>query len=176
LNEIAPPRQLKRSAFPTHRFKIMSDSPESTALSERRPAPERTLADAHRDIEFGNNYRLEYIKHLISIATGVFIFSVTFMKDLVGRPITEASVKFALPLGWCALVISIFAGILHMRYWAWFYTSWGTQWTDPKAKKRRFTIDRRRKAAERIQIYGFVAGLIFLLLFAAWNLYAARKP
>ncbi|OYW74606.1 MAG: hypothetical protein B7Z37_16990 [Verrucomicrobia bacterium 12-59-8] len=150
----------------------MAKSPKETNSSDSSPTSERTLADAHRDIEFGNNYRLEYIKHLISIATGVFVFSVTFMKDFVGKPTTEATAKLALPVGWLFMVVSILAGILHMRYWACYYTSWGTKWTKPKAKEWRAVINKRRKVAESVQIYGFIAGLSLLLFFTTWNLYS----
>ena len=130
-----------------------------------------TLEAAHRDIAFGNNFRIEYIKHLISIATGVFVFSVTFTKDFIGKPVTAVGAKVALLLGWMALIVSIFAGILHMRYWAQYYISWGIDWTEPSAKKWRRRLDRRRRIAEKSQIYGFVLGLLFLVTFAAWNLF-----
>jgi hypothetical protein len=133
---------------------------------------ERSLADAHRDINFGNRYRLEYIKHLISVATGVLVFTIAFMKDFVRTDAAHADARFLLLLGWSALVASAVAGIFHMRYWAWYYTSWGTEWTAPRAKEWRTAVDRRRVVAENVQLYGFVAGILCLLIFAGWNLLA----
>jgi hypothetical protein len=134
-------------------------------------AEEHTLADAHRDIDFGNRYRIEYIKHLISIATAVLVFTVTFMKDFVGKKSSEAEGRFLLLLGWSALVASMVAGIFHMRYWSWYYVSWGTRWKEPTARDWRATVNARRKIAENLQVYGFIIGLLCLMIFAVWNVY-----
>ena len=132
---------------------------------------EHTIEQRQRDIEFGNSYRLEYIKHLITVASGVFVFTVAFMKDVIGKSAASASASPVLIAGWLALVISIVAGIYHMRYWAWFFISWGRAPADESEIAWRKRIDARRKVAERAQFYGFFVGLICLLLFAAINLH-----
>ncbi|UPT69322.1 MAG: hypothetical protein M0D53_08790 [Flavobacterium sp. JAD_PAG50586_2] len=138
------------------------DKPEK---NNEKSSDNRTLADEHRDIEFGNNYRLEYIKHLISISTGVIIFSVTFMKDIITIQSVQKVDKYVLAVGWFMLLISVFAGILHMRYWAWYYISWGTNWEKPSAKLWRRKINIRRKIAEKLQVGGFIIGLTLLTIF-----------
>jgi len=131
---------------------------------------QETLADAHLDIGLGNSYRLEYVKHLVSIATGVFVFSVTFMKDLIGQSAAHANLKGFLIAGWGSLVVSIIAGIFHMRLWSQYYISWGLHYEEPHAVAWRRIVNRRRKIAEGAQICGFGAGLVLLLLFATGNL------
>jgi hypothetical protein len=140
----------------------------------KKPKPDlqqESLADAHLDIGLGNTYRLEYIKHLVSIATGVFVFSVTFMKDLVGRSTSDAHLKAALLIGWIALIASIVAGVLHMRIWGQYYMSWGLHYEKEHAKKWRVKLNNRRKLAEYLQIWAFVVGLVALVAFATSNLY-----
>ena len=142
----------------------------ATTRQKATTSESRTLAEAHLDIGLANNYRIEYIKHLMSIATGVFVFSVTFMKDMIGSSTVGASLKSALLVGWISLAISIVAGILHMRLWASFYISWGLHYNELSARQWRYKIRIVRDCAEIIQIAGFVVGIFALLLFAAQNL------
>jgi hypothetical protein len=148
----------------------MSDDPAARSTPKDDADNPRTLADSHLDIGLGNQFRLEYIKHLVSLSTGVFVFSIAFMKDIMGKPIAQVLVKPVLICGWASLVVSTFAGILHMRYWASYYISWGTGWQEPGARRYRSTLNRRRKAAEVIQIAGFVIGLILFVVFTAFNI------
>ena len=148
----------------------MPDEHANEAVQQKIDLGQESLSDAHLDIGLGNQYRIEYIKHLVSIATGVFVFSVTFMKELVGKPNSAANLKPALILGWVALVLSIVAGIFHMRYWAQYYISWGLHYEATHAKKWRSKLNRKRKIAEYVQISGFASGLLSLLAFATWNL------
>lgn len=145
-------------------------SPENEP--QRKDLKQENLADAHTDIGFGNDYRIEYIKHLVSIATGVFVFSITFLKDFVGLQPANAQYKVVLLIGWFALLLSIIAGIIHMRYWAMYYISWGTHYEDTKGREFRRALNPKRKAAEAVQFFGFGLGLLFLLAFAASNLYS----
>jgi amino acid transporter len=131
--------------------------------------PFTSEAIATRDLGLGNTYRIEYIKHLVSISTGVFVFSVTFMKDLVG-PFSQVVGKPFLIAGWSVLVISIISGIFHMSLWASIYISWGLYWESPRAKRERAVLNRWRKIAERAQVLGFLAGLVLLVIFASLNL------
>lgn len=133
---------------------------------------QKSLADQHLDIGLGNQYRLEYIRHLVSIATGVFVFSVTFMKDLVGKPTSLANFRISLVLGWLGLLLSIVSGIFHMKLWSQYYISWGIAYDDKRAKEWRKKLNTRRKIAEWVQICGFALGLLFLIVFATKNLFS----
>lgn len=144
---------------------------EEKIQSDQTLDEKRSLSDQHKDIEFANTYRLEYIKHLISISTGVAIFSVTFMKDVLERNSQSISQKFILLSGWGLLLLSTFAGIFHMRYWAWYFISWDINPYKEEAKKWRNKIDIKRKRAEKLQIYGFIVGFTLLTIFTAVNLF-----
>jgi hypothetical protein len=144
---------------------------DSIEQRQREMTGEPSIEQRQRDIEFGNSYRLEYIKHLITIASGMFVFTVAFMKDVIQKPAASAHWPPVLIAGWLALVISIIAGIYHMRYWAWYFVSWGRGPGDATEIAWRNRIDTHRIIAERVQFYGFFVGLGCLLLFAALNLY-----
>lgn len=130
----------------------------------------RTLEQAHLDLGLGNNYRMEYIKHLMSIAAGAFVFSVTFSKDMLNGSFPSNGMKTVLLLGWASLAVSVVAGIFHMRIWAQYYISWGLHYEKPEAKKWRGKLNRWRKTADKLQVVGFVVGLAALLAFAAIGL------
>ncbi|MGI8732842.1 MAG: hypothetical protein ACR2LM_06025 [Pyrinomonadaceae bacterium] len=73
---------------------------ETDEVARKKDLKQESLSDAHLDIGLGNQYRIEYIKHLVSIATRVFVFSVTFMKYLVGKPTASANLRLVLISGW----------------------------------------------------------------------------
>ena len=129
-----------------------------------------TREEGQRDIAFGNTYRLEYIKHLVSISTGIFVFTVAFMKDLVGKPISSVVDKPLLIAGWATLVTSIIAGIFHMRCWGAYYIAWGLYWNQPKGQRQRAVLTMWRRVAEWTQMLSFLAGLVLLVVFASINL------
>lgn len=131
----------------------------------------RSLADKHKDIEFSNTYRVEYIKHLMSIAAGLFAFTVVFAKDFLGKAAAGTAAKPILLIGWGALLLSLVAGIMHMRFWASYYISWAKAFHDPGGLTWRASVDTGRKVTELIQIVSFIIGLACLFFFAAVNMY-----
>jgi hypothetical protein len=92
------------------------------------------------------------------------------MRDALQTTAAAAAGKPVLIIGWMALIVSIIAGIHHMRFWAWYFVSYGRGPGDAGEAAWRDQIDRRRRIAERVQFYGFFMGLGCLLLFAALNL------
>jgi hypothetical protein len=132
---------------------------------------QRTLSEKHKDIEFSNQYRIEYIKHLITIAAAIFAFTLTFLKDILGKPLFSVGYKPILILGWLLLIVSLMAGVAQMRLWASYYVSWAKSLYDEEQKKWRDTVDRSRLRFEYLQIFSFFAGLVLLLVFSSLNLY-----
>ena len=106
----------------------------------------------------------------MSISAGSFVFSVTFMKDILASAVAGPVMKSALLVGWVALAISTVAGIFQMRLWAEFYISWGLHWNKQWAIERRRAIERWRKLADRMQVATFVCGFASLLTFAIWTI------
>jgi hypothetical protein len=75
---------------------------------------QRDLEDIHRNVDFANRCRLEYVTHLMSLAAGIFAVSIAFTKDFVPS-YSEASFKLGLVGGWLSLVLSLVGGIFHMK-------------------------------------------------------------
>ena len=128
---------------------------------------ERTLADLHRDVDFANRYRTEYIKHLMSLSAGIFVISIAFMKDVVGS-YTNAAFKFGLVVGWLCLILSLIGGIFHMKCWDRFYISYLKPLDE--GKKRRRIINHWRIFSEVCQITFFALGMLLIFVFAGLNL------
>lgn len=130
----------------------------------------RDRESRQRDIEFSNKFRSESIKHLISVASGVFVFTVAFTKDMVQVKLSEAHGVVLMKIGWVALVISIVGGVWNLRYWAWFFSSWGRAHSPEDEKEWRAEIDNRRKMADQLQVWFFCFGLLLICAFAVLNL------
>lgn len=131
----------------------------------------RDLETRHRDVDFGIRFRSEYIKILLALSTGVLAFSVTFSKDIVEKPVAEMDFKSLLVLSWMLLLLSSVAGVLHLRYWAWFFNSWGRAHDPEFESEWRAKVNARRIIAEGIQVYGFFWGLALFVAFAVWNVF-----
>lgn len=129
----------------------------------------RDVETRHRDIQFGNAFRIEYIKTLLALSSAILTFSVTFMKDFVGEETSTASWKLALLSGWLLLLVSAVAGVLNLRYWAWYFISWGRSMTSNEEKEWREIISKKRKFTEQVQIYAFIIGMTMLVIFAIKN-------
>ena len=130
-----------------------------------------TDSDTRSDMIIGNTYRMEYIKHLVSVATATLVFSIAFMKDILGDPSSEPEFKLLLAAGWLSLVISIIFGILHMRNWSDFYISWSLKSESEKGKTQRNELVKYQRNIALTQISTFLLGLIFMFVFAVKNLH-----
>ena len=100
----------------------------------------RNLDQIQKDIEFANNYRLEAIKHLMSIAAGIFVFSVAFMKDVIPNGST-ATLKWALSWSWGLLLLSLLTGIILMKLWDKFYASYRKSNDEGLNRRKKKKID-----------------------------------
>ncbi len=126
--------------------------------------------DTRSDMNIGNTYRLEYIRHLVSVAIAVLIFSITFMKDILGQGDNEAEFKIFLAAGWLSLVVSVVFGIFHMRNLANFYISWSLRSENKKGVSERKELLDYQKNMATTHIFTFLAGLVLILIFAIKNL------
>jgi hypothetical protein len=127
----------------------------------------RTLADLHRDVDFANRYRTEYIKHMMSLSAGIFVISVAFMKEIIGG-YSNSVFRYGLILGWLCLILSLIGGIFLMKCWDRFFISYRNPINE--GKKKRKVINRWRIFSEACQITFFVLGLVLIFSFAALNL------
>jgi hypothetical protein len=128
----------------------------------------RTLADIHRDVEFAQTYRLEFIKHTMSIAAGVFVFTITFRKDIIGA--AQPEWKLLLIIGWFAMIVSLLGGLGHLVGWDRYFITFRDFAHDPvKGKETRHTINCWRRWAMRLQLGSFALGVILITVFCVKN-------
>jgi hypothetical protein len=124
----------------------------------------------HRDVVLANNYRLEFIKHCMSLAAAVFVFTVTFMKDIIGS--APAVDKWLVGVGWGAMIVSLLAGLGHFHAWDRFYISYRDHSSNLElGKKARRTINMFRGMAVLLQVGGFLTGLCAIAAFCFRNLH-----
>jgi len=126
-----------------------------------------TIEALHRDIAFANQYRLELIKHLLTLATALLAFTVSFRPSL-----RVAEHEWLMYIGWIALGLSLIGGIFHMLGWDRFYISYHDfDYKDRDGKRPRKIIKIWRRYAMITQFSGFIIGVVCVALFAALNIH-----
>jgi cell division protein FtsW (lipid II flippase) len=123
------------------------------------------LSETHKNIAIGNRFRLEAVKHMISLGVGAIVFTVTFRKDFQG--ISDESWLILIGLGWIALLVSVCGGVVQLKWWEKFYLSYRK---DFKGKGAEGTAQRDRyltvlRISFFFQSAGLVLGLLLLALY-----------
>lgn len=127
----------------------------------------RTLEDLHRDIDFGNRYRIELDKTLLALAAGVFAITVAFPPKL-----TLICMVWSLYLGWGALGVSMAGGFGEMHGWERYYLTYRKDFKGEieKARNMRCRITFWRRVCRFLQIAGFLIGVAAIGYFVSVNL------
>lgn len=127
------------------------------------------------DLDRAADYRKEYYKYVISIATALLAFTVSFPPQLSRAP----DVSWLLFLGWLGLGLAILSGVRVHMVWAKFFVSFRDY--DNKNRREEGLEVRKRLSSERhlmdlAQMVGLAVGMISVVLFAGINLkYLAPK-
>jgi hypothetical protein len=131
----------------------------------------QSLSNVQHDISLASQYRLELIKTVMTLATGLLAFTVAFP---AGRNITAViKLPWLIQVSWGALTISICAGIFHIRMWEMLYMSYRQyDWKQNKEAGRheRNRITRWRRLFQTLQFLGFLVGVFSVGAFAVLNL------
>lgn len=130
----------------------------------------KKLEAIHRDVDFANRYRLEFIKHCMSLAAAVFVFTVAFIKDIVPSS-TAPQHKWLIALAWGAMIVSLLGGLGHLAGWDRYYISYRDYSEDEaKGDAKRRLINRLRRIGMTLQLLGFAVGLGGIAVFCLLNL------
>lgn len=58
-------------------------------------------------MEKANEYAVDSLKHILTLASGVLALTITFVKDILGENAEQASFIWLVPAGWVCLLVSI---------------------------------------------------------------------
>jgi hypothetical protein len=147
----------------------MTDASNESGTDSRPP-----LEITQNNVGLANTYRIELSKQLLTIATALFAFTVTFYG--VGAPGARApGAPYAAytAIGWAALAASIFCGLFVMWAWERFYISYRDcdyHGEGAEGFKRRKRLTAWRRAALVVQYATFLGGVVCVGLFAYFRL------
>jgi hypothetical protein len=150
---------------------------QQAAQEVLRTAPEREappIAATQADVGFAIQFRLEFAKQLLTIATALLAFSVGFFTTPAA--VAPAAARALAPLawmGWGFLIVSIVLGLYQLRCWDWFYVSYRDYDHDKKyelGKAYRKGVTYRRRNAMAVQFATLLIGILFVAIFAAFRL------
>lgn len=137
---------------------------------QQEPPKKPTIDAIHKDLEFANEYRQEFIKILIGISGALFAFSVAFLPE-VHEPIW----RWLFWLSWFALAISMFGGFAQLACWERFYSSYQRfEWKERSGKAYRKRVTLVRRGALAAQAIGFAIGVLAMGSFTSLNLGSAK--
>lgn len=128
--------------------------------------PVPTIAAVQTDIGFANQFRLELIKLILTLAPALLAFTVAF------RPKLKDPVWILLMwIGWPALGAATVGAMVNMYGWERFYASYRDHKADLEAgKQARKLITFWRRCGAVLQFAGFGVGVLAIAIFAALNL------
>jgi hypothetical protein len=121
-----------------------------------------------KDIERANTYRLELVKLMLAMATGLLAFTVSFRPSIAGP---EHS--YLMWGGWLLLALSIVGGVLTMRCWELFYISYrdfDNKGERDAGKSHRKTVTLYRRIVQTAQYVGLLIAVVAIGIFAAVNI------
>ncbi|NOX90633.1 MAG: hypothetical protein GXO77_16645 [Calditrichaeota bacterium] len=128
---------------------------------------EYPLSAIHQNIDFSNRFRLEYIKHLMSLSAGIFVISMAFVNNFFDSTEKVSDLLF-LKLSWVFLIVSLIGGIFHLRFMDSFFLTY--RLTPEEGNKKRENASKIITLFESIQIVAFIIGLVLILYFGIANI------
>ncbi len=132
----------------------------------------RSLSHVQHDVSLASQYRLELIKTVMTLSTGLLAFTVAFP---VGRNIAPPLQQpWLLHLSLGALTLSICAGLFHMRMWEMLFGTYRQEdWkrrTIGAGSLARKKISTWRRLFMILQFLGFLVGVCSVGAFAELNI------
>jgi len=135
-----------------------------TEAAEAHPEP--TNEAVQTDIGFGNQFRLELVKTILTLAPALLAFTIAFRPKLV-----QLDWEWLMWLGWIGLGLSTLGAMVNMYGWERFYLSYRDfKHNIPAGVAARKIITLWRRAGAVLQFGGFGGGVLAIAVFAAKNL------
>lgn len=129
-----------------------------------------TIAAVQTDIGFANQFRIELIKLILTLAPTLLAFTVVFRPKL-----ENPACVFLMWIGWPALGMATVGAMVNMYGWERFYASYRDHKDNiEKGREARKSITRWRRLGAALQFGGFGIGVLAIAGFAALNLAAVK--
>jgi hypothetical protein len=121
------------------------------------------------DLEHAVDYRKEYYKYAISIATALLAFTVSFPPQLSKAP----DATWLLFLGWAGLGVAVLSGVCVHRVWAELFI--GFRDHDNRGRREdglkvRKSLNSERRFLDVARMVGLAADVVCVVIFAEANL------
>jgi hypothetical protein len=120
------------------------------------------------DLDRAVEYRKEYYKYVIGIATALLAFTVSFPPQL-SRP---AEMSWLLFMGWGGLGVAVLAGVRVHMTWAKFFVSfrdYDNKEQRTKGVEVRKHLNNERRVMDVLQMISLVVGVACVVVFAGIN-------
>jgi len=121
-----------------------------------------------KNIDRSIDYRKEYYKYNIGIATALLAFTVSFPSTL--SKVDYPNLIFA---AWTGLGVTVLSGVASHILWSQFFITWrnyDNKGLQDKGRAARAPISTLRRLFDTLQIAGLVVGVGGVVLFAGLNL------
>jgi hypothetical protein len=121
-----------------------------------------------KNIDRSIDYRKEYYKYNIGIATALLAFTVSFPSTL--SKVDYPNLIFA---AWIGLGVAVLSGVASHALWSSFFITWrnyDNRGLRPQGQAARAPITRWRRLLDVLQIVGLIVGVGGVVLFAGLNL------
>jgi hypothetical protein len=130
---------------------------------------QREPTSLQNDINRAIEYRREYYKYAIGIASALLAFTVSFPPDLAGPPKSS----WLIIVAWLGLGAAIIGGVWAHLLWAHFFISYrdyDNRGDVSGGKKRRRLITKTRRVLDVVLIATLAVGVMGVAVFATRNL------
>ena len=136
-----------------------------SGLSSPRPREDPVLS---QNIDRSIEYRREYYKYAIGIASALLAFTVSFPPTLKGRPDHPEYIVYA----WGGLGVAVMAGVAVHLLWSYFFITWRDfdhRGDSGRGRQVRGVITLLRRVLDLALIAALLVGVAGVVAFAAAN-------
>jgi hypothetical protein len=120
------------------------------------------------NIDRSIDYRREYYKYNIGIATALLAFTVSFPSTL-----SKVDYSYLIFAAWGGLGVAVLSAVATHILWSNFFITWrnlDNKGQPEKGRATRAQLTRPRRLLDALQIIGLIVGVVGVVLFAGLNL------
>ena len=120
------------------------------------------------DLDRAIEYRRDYYRYTLSVATALLAFTISFPPKLSQKP----DQAWLLILGWIGLGVAVVAGVRVHLVWSHFFMTfrdYDNKGQRDTGKRKRGALITEQKLMDYLQIFGLMIGILGVVAFAGLN-------